>query len=259
MPVFDRHRQVGHHGQRERDHPDRLVGPVEPPDAADLPPLAHVVGDDEQDGGQRRQRDMKRRAAPAAARSTSSVTACTMPATGVRAPDRKLVAVRAMAPVTGMPPTSGDDEVGDALRQQFGVRVVPVAGHRVGHDRRQQALDGRQQRDRQRRRQQRQDQVGAELRDGDRRQAARDAAEPRADRLDGQAEQRNRRRAGDQRHDRSRHARQPRRHQQHERQRSGRERRRASGSTDGRRSAIARHPREELARDPRPASARGSP
>ena len=60
MPDFDRDRQVGHHGQGERDDPHRLVGPVEPPDAGDLPPLAHVVGDDEQDGGQRRQRDVDR-------------------------------------------------------------------------------------------------------------------------------------------------------------------------------------------------------
>ena len=38
---------------------------------------------------------------------TSSVTAWIRPATGERAPDRKFVAVRAIAPVTGMPPKSG--------------------------------------------------------------------------------------------------------------------------------------------------------
>ena len=38
---------------------------------------------------------------------TSSVSAWTMPATGVRAPVRTFVAVRAMAPVAGMPPNSG--------------------------------------------------------------------------------------------------------------------------------------------------------
>jgi hypothetical protein len=31
-----------------------------------------------------------------------------MPATGVRAPDRTLVAVRAMAPVAGSPPNNGE-------------------------------------------------------------------------------------------------------------------------------------------------------
>ena len=181
---------------------------------------------------------------------TSSVTAWTMPATGVFAPERKFVAVRAMAPVTGMPPTSGDDQVGDALRQQLGVRVVPVAGHRVGDDRREQALDGGQERDRERRRQQRQDQVGAELRNRDRRQAAGDPAELRSDRLDRQLEHGDRRRARDQRHDRSGHARDPLRHQQDERRASRSRAPTASGSIEGSASAIARHAREELARVP---------
>ena len=39
---------------------------------------------------------------------SSSVSACTMPATGVRPPFFTLVAVRAIAPVAGMPPNSGD-------------------------------------------------------------------------------------------------------------------------------------------------------
>src|SRR2546430_2188925 len=38
----------------------------------------------------------------------SSVTACVIPAMGVRPPFRTLVAVRAMAPVAGIPPNSGD-------------------------------------------------------------------------------------------------------------------------------------------------------
>ena len=38
----------------------------------------------------------------------SSVIACTIPATGVRAPERMLVAVRAIAPVAGSPPNIGD-------------------------------------------------------------------------------------------------------------------------------------------------------
>ena len=52
-----------------------------------------------------------------------------MPATGVRAPDRMFVAVRAIAPVAGRPPTSGDSDVRDALRHQLHVRVVPIAAH----------------------------------------------------------------------------------------------------------------------------------
>ena len=39
--------------------------------------------------------------------TASSVSACTMPETGVVAPARKFVAVRAIAPVTGMPPMVG--------------------------------------------------------------------------------------------------------------------------------------------------------
>ena len=45
---------------------------------------------------------------PAATRITSRTTACTIPATGVRPPTRTLVAVRAIAPVAGIPPNSGD-------------------------------------------------------------------------------------------------------------------------------------------------------
>ena len=45
---------------------------------------------------------------PAASVITSSVSACTMPATGVRPPFLTFVAVRAMAPVAGMPPKIGD-------------------------------------------------------------------------------------------------------------------------------------------------------
>ena len=40
--------------------------------------------------------------------TTSSTSACTIPATGVRPPLFTLAAVRAMAPVAGMPPNSTD-------------------------------------------------------------------------------------------------------------------------------------------------------
>ena len=72
---------------------------------------------------------------------SSSVIAWMMPATGVRPPFLTFVAVRAMAPVAGMPPNSGDDDVGDALRDQLHVRAVAPADHAVGHDRREQRLD----------------------------------------------------------------------------------------------------------------------
>jgi hypothetical protein len=71
--------------------------------------------------------------------------------TGVRAPARMFVAVRAMAPVAGSPPKIGGRDVGDSLRDQLDVRVVAVAGHPVGDDGRHQRLDGAQHRDRERR------------------------------------------------------------------------------------------------------------
>ena len=45
---------------------------------------------------------------PATARTTSRVAACVRPAIGVVPPLRMLVAVRAIAPVAGIPPKSGD-------------------------------------------------------------------------------------------------------------------------------------------------------
>ena len=80
------------------------------------------------------------------------------------------------------------DQVGHALRQELGAGVVPIAGHRIGDDRRQEAFDRREQRHRQGRRQERQDQVRAERRDGHGGQAAGNPAELRADRFDGEAE-----------------------------------------------------------------------
>ncbi len=112
-----------------------------------------------------------------------------MPATGPRAPARTLVAVRAIVPVTQMPPNSAEADVGDALRHQLAIRAVPPAGHAVGDHGREQALDAAEQREGQRGRQHRRRSspserpgscgAGSELRD---------AAEARADGLDRQAE-----------------------------------------------------------------------
>ena len=46
---FDRHRQVGEDGQRERHQPDADVGLVSFSSSRDLAPLAHVAGDHQQD------------------------------------------------------------------------------------------------------------------------------------------------------------------------------------------------------------------
>ena len=50
--------EIGEDREREGDQPDRDGGEAELEDAADLAPLAHVVGHDKQHGGQRGQRNV---------------------------------------------------------------------------------------------------------------------------------------------------------------------------------------------------------
>ena len=75
-----------------------------------------------------------------------------MPATGVRPPVRTLVAVRAIAPVAGMPPKNGATMLAMpcAISSWFGSWRSSIM--RVGHARGQQRLDRAEQRDRDRRR-----------------------------------------------------------------------------------------------------------
>ncbi len=54
------------------------------------------------------QSGMRATSRPAKRRTQTRTKAWTTPATGVRPPLLMLVAVRAMAPVTGMPPKSGE-------------------------------------------------------------------------------------------------------------------------------------------------------
>ena len=54
-------------------------------------------------------------------------------------------------------------DVGDALRDELDVRVVPVAAHAIGDDGRHQRLDGAEHGDRQRRAQQRRNERDVEL------------------------------------------------------------------------------------------------
>ena len=70
----------------------------------------------------------------------------------MRAPARTLTAVRAIAPVAGMPPNNGDTMFARPWPNELAVRVVPAdVAHAVGDLGRQQALDRGQQRDRERR------------------------------------------------------------------------------------------------------------
>ena len=101
-----------------------------------------------------------------------------MPGTGPRAPARTLVAVRAIVPVTQMPPNSAEAMLADALRDQLAVGAVPAAGHAVGDHGREQALDAAEQRESHRVRQHRDDLSESKSGSARRRQASRDAAEP---------------------------------------------------------------------------------
>ena len=139
------------------------------------------------------------------------------------------------------------DDVGHPLRHELGVRIMPIARHRVGDDRGEQTLHRGQQRHRHGRRQQRQDQIDAERGDVDRRKAARDRSELRADRLHRQLKGDDRDRAEDECHDRTGHARQPPRYHEHERQRADAQRQRRRMERVHRLDEQF-HPREKLAR-----------
>jgi len=51
-------------------------------------------------------------------------------------PERMFVAVRAMAPVAGIPPNRGDARLANSLSDQLDVRVMAVSAHPVRPDRR---------------------------------------------------------------------------------------------------------------------------
>ena len=104
---FHRDREIGENGEAKSGEPHRLIGVRQAQDGSNVAPLTHVISDDKKNGGQGRKRN-KRASGAATSRIRSRVRACTIPATGVFAPQRMLVAVRAMAPVAGMPPKSGD-------------------------------------------------------------------------------------------------------------------------------------------------------
>ena len=95
--------------------------------------------------------------------------------------------------------------VGDPLRHQLHVRIVPVAAHPVGDNRRHQRLERAEHRHRQRRTEQDADEIGPEPRDGQCGPPRRNAAEAGADRLDRQLKEGDHRRPGKQGHDVARH------------------------------------------------------
>ena len=115
-----------------------------------------------------------------------------MPATGVRPPFLMFVAVRAIAPGGRDAAEQRRDDVGRALRHELHVRLVPRADHAVGDDGGEQRLHRAEQRDGDRRRTS--VVTSVKLRCGHRGMGQRgaDLAEPAADRLDREVEQRDR-------------------------------------------------------------------
>ena len=70
---------------------------------------------------------------PAISKISKRVTACTIPATGVRPPFFTFVAVRAMAPVAGIPPKMEREDIGNSLCYQFHVGAMVSTDHSIGH------------------------------------------------------------------------------------------------------------------------------
>ena len=103
----DRDDQVDENGERERRKQDEHIRCRRAPHHfRHVRDVRHVPRHDEKDRRKRGQRDV---GGSGASRRTisNSVTAWTMPATGLVAPLRMLVAVRAIAPVAAKPPNSG--------------------------------------------------------------------------------------------------------------------------------------------------------
>ena len=136
----------------------------------------------------------------------SSVSACIIPATGVCAPERMLVAVRAMAPVAGSPPKRGDMMLAMPWPTSSTLGLCFVAAHAVGNHGGHQRFNRAEHGDRDRGRDQRPQQIKAKLRNFDCRKAGGNAAEARPDGLAGSFNKTTQRRACKQRDDVSRHA-----------------------------------------------------
>ncbi len=148
---------------RKRRGPDQSIGGREPQDRRNRVPFAHAIGDDHQDRGERRQRNelRQRRRDEHDHQQRQRVDdsrngrGCAGADVGRRAGDR--AGGRDAA-------EERHDQIGEALSHELDVGLVPVAAHVVGHHCREQAFDRCEHCYRECGRQQRQDQVGAKLR-----------------------------------------------------------------------------------------------
>ena len=131
--------EVGKDGECEGDEPDGDGGGVEAEDAADFVPLAHVPGDDEEDGGESGEGDVagQGRSDDEDGEEGDGVDhageggACAGADVGGGAGDGS---------GGGDAAEEGRDDVGDALGNEFDVGVVAVAGHAVCDNGREHGL-----------------------------------------------------------------------------------------------------------------------
>ena len=164
--------------------------------AANVPPVAHVVRDD---SGSRRGPRAESSPRPSGRRTTGRAARQRVNHSGHwRA--AAVLDVRRRARDRARGRYAAEErrrDVGDALRDELHVRTMAASDHPVGHDGREQRLDGRQHRDREGRPDQRRHLSHRDV------AASPDAAapavmpaEPAADGLDGQCKDRPRRPAG---------------------------------------------------------------
>ena len=99
--VAEDHQQEG----REQHHRIAARGPQK---RRELMLLGHVPGHDRQHARRAPPAGCSEASGAAISMNSSRNTECSMPATGPRAPERTLVAVRAMLPVTQKPPNSAE-------------------------------------------------------------------------------------------------------------------------------------------------------
>ena len=108
---------------------------------------------------------------PAPRSRVSSMIAPNAPATGLRPPARMLVTVPMVAPDPGRAPNTPATTLAEPLAYEFPIGVVAGAGERVGHQRSQQAIDGAEDRNDQRRLDNTRNQLRGKLRHLERGQA----------------------------------------------------------------------------------------
>ena len=184
-PDFDGDREVGEDGQRKRRHPDGDVGLGLTQQHRNLVPLTHVRRDDEQDGGQYGHRHVpgQARAEEQQAEQRQRVDHPGHGCAGARSNVGRRAGDGARRRQAA---EHRRDDVGDALGDELDVRIVPIAAHAIGDDRRHQRLDRAEHRDGEGRREQREDERRPKRRDVKCRQARGHGAKSRRHGLDRQ-------------------------------------------------------------------------